>query len=175
MTDIWIINGIPGVGKSTTAHALAARHERGIHIEGDKLQEFIVSGSVPPGGQPSQEEKRQIHLNVRNQCLLARSFAGEKFIPVLDYVVVNRARVEEYHQHLMGLSLHLVTLAPGALVAVERDRRRPQKTVAARWTHLDEMIRAELNGVGLWIDNSTLSVEETVSHILQHKEAAKIQ
>lgn len=175
MTEIWIINGIPGVGKSATAHALAAHHGRGVHIEGDKLQELIVSGSVAPGGQPFEEEKRQIHLNVRNQCLLARSFAGENFIPVLDYVVVNRARVEEYHQHLIGLSLHLVTLAPGVFVALERDRRRPEKTVAATWTHLDEMIRAELSGVGLWIDNSTLSVEETVSHILRNKETAKIQ
>lgn len=174
MAEVWLINGIPGVGKSSTARLLAARHQRGVHIEGDKLQELIVSGSVPPGSLPQDEETRQIHLNVHNQCLLARSFAEEGFVPVIDYVVVNRARVNEYEQHLEGHSLHLVTLAPGVDVALERDHNRPEKTVASAWTHLDEMIRAELSNVGLWMDNGALSLEATVNHILQNRDAARL-
>ncbi len=91
------------------------------------------------------------------------------------HVIVNQARIEEYRQHLSGLLLYLVTLAPGVGVALHRDRHRSEKTVAARWTHLDELIRAELKGVGLWIDNSTLSVEETINCILANQEAAKLQ
>jgi predicted kinase len=166
ITDIWLINGIPGVGKTTTARALAQRYERGVHIEGDRLQELIVSGAVWPGEQPQEEENRQIHLNVRNQCLLARSFAQEGFTPVIDYVIVNKARVEEYRQHLPGFTLRLVTLAPGVSVALERDRRRPEKTVAHFWAHLDDVMRAELSGVGLWVDNADLTIAETVDYIL---------
>ena len=70
---IWIINGIPGAGKSTVSACLCAQFPRSVHIEGDRLQEFIISGAVPPGGSPPDEENRQIHLNVRNQCLLASS------------------------------------------------------------------------------------------------------
>jgi predicted kinase len=174
MTDVWIINGIPGVGKSTTARALAQQYPRGVHLAGDRLQECIVSGAVWPGEPPLEEERRQIHLNVRNQRLLARSFAQEGFTPVLDYVVVDRARVQEYHQQLPGLVLHLATLAPGVQVALARDQQRPEKTVAPQWTHLDAAIRAALQHMGLWVDNSCLTVAETVAHIWSHREAARV-
>jgi chloramphenicol 3-O-phosphotransferase len=174
MADIWLINGIPGAGKTTTSRALAKRFSRGVHIEGDLLQDFILSGSVSPGQEPQMESDRQIHMNVRNQCLLARSYAQEGFTPVLDYVVVDRNRVEEYHGQLEGFRLHLVTLAPGIPVALERDQHRPEKTVAHLWTHLDEMMRRDLVDVGLWVDNSTLSLEDTVRYVLAHQAEALV-
>lgn len=174
MSDVWIINGIPGSGKSSTARALAARFPRGVHLEGDRLQDLIVAGSVPPGGEPHEEEERQIHLNVRNQCLLARSFGQDGFTVVIDYVVVNQARVEEYRQQLDGLSPHLVTLAPGVTVALQRDRDRPEKTVAHLWSHLDGLMRAELAGTGLWVDNAALSIGKTVDYILANQATARV-
>jgi hypothetical protein len=174
MADIWIINGLPGAEKSTTAHALAARFDRSAHVEGDRMQECIVAGAVPPGGSPPQQEAYQIHLSVRNQCLLARSFADAGFIPVIDYIVVSRERVVEYRQQLGECTLYLVTLVPGIAVTLERDRLRPEKTVGDVWVHLHEMIQAELSGVGLWVDNSTLPVEEIVDYLLANKEAARV-
>lgn len=173
ITDVWLISGIPGAGKSTVARRLAAAFERSAHIEGDLLQYMIRSGAVGPGGEPRDEEAAQIHLCVRHQCLLARSFAEAAFVPVIDYVIVDRARLEEYRGHLPGFALRLVTLAPGADVALERDRLRPEKTVAAAWTHLDAVMRRELHGIGLWIDSATLSVQETVDRILSDPSAAR--
>jgi len=89
-------------------------------------------------------------------------------------VVVDHARVREYRRQLSGLELYLVTLAPGVPVALARDQLRPEKTVAAQWTHLDARIRAALQNMGLWVDNSSLTVAETVAHIWSHRQEARL-
>jgi len=137
--EAWLITGIPGVGKSTISRLLAARHPRGAHLEGDVIGgytgHFIVSGLVPPGMPPEEESNRQMNLVVRNQCLLALSFAQHGFVPVIDYVVVARDRLGRYRSALRSLALHLVVLCPGketwsCVCAVSRLRTAGQ----ASWT-----------------------------------------
>lgn len=172
--EVWIINGIPGAGKTTTARALAKHFDCSVHIEGDQIHELIISGKVLPGQEPREEEIRQIHLCVKNQCLLARSFFEAGFTPIIDYVIVNRDRVEEYKKHLKGISLFLVTLDPGITTALQRDKSRPEKTVAHMWTHLDQEIKNGLENTGLWIDNREPSIDEVVDHILSYKNQARV-
>jgi hypothetical protein len=65
-------------------------------------------------------------------------------------------------------------LVPGAEVALARDRQRPEKTVAATWTHLDAVIRQEFHGIGLHVDNATIAVDQTVAYLLRHQERARV-
>lgn len=61
-------------------------------------------------------------------------------------------------------------LNPGQDTALARDRSRPEnRQVAALWTHLEEIMLRELRGIGLWVDSSQQTPEETVAHILRQR------
>jgi predicted ATPase len=164
--EAWLVTGIPGSGKSTVSRLLAETFKKSVHIEGDRLQEWIASGAVWPGQDPVEEANRQIALNRRNQCLLARSFADAGFVPVIDYVVVSRSLLADYQRLLAGLYLRLVVLAPGRDVALQRDRDRAEKTVAAFWAFLEDELNRDLGDLGLWIDSRHQRPEQTVAEIL---------
>ncbi|WP_426363977.1 AAA family ATPase [Streptomyces sp. E-08] len=160
-----LLAGIPGSGKSTVAAALAARFTRAAHIEVDHLQELIVRGCHWPTPDGDPEADRQILLRARNGCLLADSFAAAGFLPVLDDVVVRRSHLDFYRAHVKAGLLHVVILAPGPDKAWERNNARHKK-LTTNWAFLDEAMREELAGEGVWIDNADQTVEETVEAVL---------
>ncbi|MET9437364.1 AAA family ATPase [Streptomyces sp. NPDC006551] len=161
-----LLSGIPGSGKSTVAAALAARFARSAHIEVDELQELIVRGGRRPSPEHDPEADRQIFLRARNACALADSFTAAGFLPVVDDVVVRRTHLDFYRSALGSGPLHTVFLAPGPDTAWERNNARA-KRLTTNWAFLDEAMRAELSGDGVWIDNAALSVDETVDAVLR--------
>ena len=172
MADVWLITGIPGAGKSTISRLLATHFGRGTHIEGDRLADMVVGGAVFPGEKPHSESSRQSVLVMHHLCLLARSFARAGFTPVMDYVAMTRSGIAFYRRRLSRLRLHVVILDPGKDTALARDRDRTEKTVAAPWTHLEDVMRRELPGIGLWVDSSGQTPEQTLRYILRHRTEA---
>lgn len=173
--DVWIVTGIPGAGKSTVSRLLAGRFPRGAHLEGDRLAEMVVGGRVYPGRAPEAESHRQSVLVMRHLCTLARSFARAGFVPVLDYVTMTKGGIALYRRGMPRLRPHLVVLHPGKDAALARDRDRPEKTVAAHWTHLEDVMLRELRGMGLWVESRDQTPEETVSYILKERSRALLE
>jgi hypothetical protein len=150
---------------------LAARFERGVHIEADLLYRMIVTGRVlpeEPGVMPPEAE-RQLRLRLSNACLLAWSFYEAGFSVVIDEIIIGE-RYAHLKEDLAGLPFELVVLAPRAeVVAKGRDAARGKRVVLGeKWaTYLDRELRATMAGTGIWIDSSDQTSEETVDEILR--------
>jgi hypothetical protein len=67
-----VLTGGPAAGKSTTAHALAARRTRCAVVDVDDVRQLVVSGAAAPW--EGLEGREQQRLGVTNACGLARNF-----------------------------------------------------------------------------------------------------
>lgn len=168
---IIVVTGIQAAGKSTIARLIARRFARGVHIEADVLQHMIVSGGVgvTTPGEPEGEAARQLRLRLKNMCLLGISFFEAGFTVVLDDIIIG----ERWHQlqaELRGVPFPLIVLAPHAeTVAQERDSGREKRPLGEAWAYyLDRALRTSMAGIGLWIDSSHQTSEETVEWIMQY-------
>lgn len=165
-----VVTGIMAAGKSTIARLLAQRFARGVHVEADVLQRMIVSGGVwvSQPGEPDGEAAQQLRLRLKNACLLARSFFEAGFTVVIDDIIMGD-RWTHLQEELRGLPFSLVILAPRVdVVARQRDLNRPKDPQGDAWAaYLDHALRTTMANVGLWIDSSEQTPEETVEYILQ--------
>lgn len=170
---IYIVGGIPGAGKTTVSGLLARRFERGVHIESDELQRFIVRGGLWPADEPEEEATRQLHMRARNGTLLADSYFAEGFTVVIDAVVIG-SHLTDYKRYITGRPLHFVLLLPRPEVVEQRDASRPRKHVFDRYGYLDAAARNETPREGLWLDASELTAEETVEEILRRDAESRL-
>lgn len=168
------IAGMPGAGKSTTAALLASRLPRAAHIEADQLQQMILGGGEWPDGgpRPSEEAARQLRLRLHNACLLGRSFVDAGFTAVVDDILIG-SRLEDLLDDLEGVPLSFVMLTPDYDLVRER-WLAIDSPFADRWAWIDEEIRTRTRRLGLWLDSTTLTPDETVEEILGRLDEAVV-
>ncbi|KNY06942.1 AAA family ATPase [Microbacterium sp. GCS4] len=169
---VTIVSGLPGVGKTTVARALATSASRGVLLDSDAVgEEFIVSGLVLPGGTPAEESERQLTLRRRNLCMLAGNFAAEGFEVFISDVVLWPPLLASYRAAIPG-ELRFVLLTADESTIGARDSAR-DKQVADAWSHL----RADQDAwasPGLRLDTSELTVDETIDAVRRGESDARL-
>ncbi len=169
--SVWLITGVPGAGKSTVSRGLARRLPRSAHVETDLVRAMIVSGNAAPGEEPLAESNAQLELGAHNAALLADSLMSAGFTPIIDDVILPR-QMARYRAVLSRWPLRFVVLAPPVEVAVQRDSERVEKHVAERFAYLDAELRGQMQGLGLWLDTSGMTPDETVETIIRRADEA---
>jgi chloramphenicol 3-O-phosphotransferase len=163
---VFVITGIMAAGKSAVAERLACRFDRGVHVRGDVYRRMIRSGQVAadPGG--GSEAQRQLWLRYRLTAHAAEAFHQEDFSVVVQDVILG-GFVPRFLELIRVRPLHLVVLAPSPEVVAEREAARGKNGYGSWTPHtLDLVLRQETPRLGLWLDTSAMTVDETVDVIL---------
>jgi len=161
-----IVTGMPASGKSTVTRLVAGRLPRAARIDADVVHEMIVSGRVRFDSGSAEEAARQGELRAFNVCALANNFTDAGFTAIIDEVVPDREDFDWYVEKLRGRPVLFVVLAPPLEVCQQRNEVRPEADrVDYDFTEYYESMRAELSGIGWWLDSSRLTPDETAAAI----------
>jgi chloramphenicol 3-O-phosphotransferase len=154
-------------GKSTVARLLTSRFERGIHLEGDFFRRSIVGGRVEMTPDPSPEAVEQLRLRYRVAAAAADAYFDSGFAVALEDVVAGPF-LDEYPAMIRSRPCHVVVLLPSVETVVAREAGREQRMPGA-WSveeFHDGFVRTTPR-VGLWLDTTDQTPEETVDEILE--------
>jgi len=168
-----IVSGMPGAGKSTVT-ALAARLlPRAARVNGDDVNQMILSGGVWFLGTPRDEALRQYELCKRNMCALANNFVDFGFVALMDTVVQDRAMLDLLLALMSPRPVRLVILAPGAEVCRYRNASRDsdERFEFDGYEHLEADMKKDLGDIGWWFDTSALTPEETAEQLVREAAA----
>jgi len=168
---VWLITGAQASGKSTVADLLARSFERGVHIRGGQFYRWAVRGWVHFDDQRKAEARRLLDLRYRLSALVADEYAAAGFTAVVQDNIYG-PDVEAWLARVRARPLSLVVLRPTVAVVEERheERRRRLGKVAFRGDYTaaqnDRDLATTRRDVGLWLDTSAQTVDETVDEII---------
>lgn len=170
---IILVTGIQAAGKSTIAQALAERLDRSVHVRGDLFRRMVVNGRVEMGSaNPPAEAVRQLKLRYQLAAATADGYVDAGFTVVLQDIIIG-SYLTEVVSAVRTRPLYVVVLSPRADVVQRREEDRHAARGKTAYkpgdqsvVELDALFRAETPKIGMWLDTSDQSVEETVDEVL---------
>ena len=172
--EIIVITGAMAAGKSTVAQLLAERMPRAAHVRGDLFRRMIVSGQAPMTNPLSDDALAQLRLRHRLAAQVADGYAAAGFTAIVQDIVVG-ADLPRFLGWLRCRPVAVVVLAPDAATLARRDAERT-KTGYVGWTPdgFDRELRETTPPIGLRLDTSGQTSEQTVTTILERLADARI-
>jgi GrpB-like predicted nucleotidyltransferase (UPF0157 family) len=163
---IYLITGPMAAGKSTVARLLAERFARGVYLEGDFFRRSIVGGRAEMTPHPSPQAVEQLRLRYHLAATAADGYCQAGFTVALEDVVAGPL-LGEYRTLIRSRPCHVIVLMPSLEAVAGREAARQTKGYT-QWP-VEELYEGFASGtprVGLWLDTSDQTAEETVEEIL---------
>ncbi len=162
-----VVTGVMAAGKSTVSQLLAERFSRAVHLRGDEFRRVVVSGRVDMSPQGDPEAERQLALRHRLAAHTANMYAEAGFTVVVQDLFVG-ASLEPFLAQLRD-PVSLVMLAPDVSTVMRREAERTKTGYGELWSirDFDHKVRTETPKIGLWLDSSQQTPDETVDEIIR--------
>ena len=164
-----LISGISASGKSTVSDLLARRFERGVHVRGDVFRRMVVAGRAEMTSDPSLDASRQLRLRYALGATTTDAYFDAGFSVVVQDIVIG-STLREYVHSIRSRPLCVVVLAPSSAIVAGRETSRGKTAYRPGFDtieRLDDVLRAETPRLGLWLDTSEQTPDETVEEIVQ--------
>lgn len=162
---IYLITGMMASGKSTVAALLAGRFDKAVHLRGDLFRRMVVRGREDMSEMPTPAALSQLDLRYRLTAETAKQYHKAGFT-----VVVQDNYYGEKLPYILGLlapeQVQTVVLCPD--IATIRQREAQRGKTGYNGFSVESLYQAfmqETPRIGLWVDSSCQTPEETVNQI----------
>lgn len=165
---IYLITGLMASGKSTVGQCLAERLPQAVHLRGDIFRRMIVSGREDMRENPPKEALEQLYLRYQLTVDTAKTYFDHGFSVVMQDNYYGPA-LTHMIEFMEGYPLRVVVLCPDEKTIQTREENRGKNGYTGfDIAPLYAAFMEETPRVGLWLDNSWQTAEETVDCILRH-------
>ena len=164
---IYLITGLMASGKSTVAQLLAQTLNKAVHLRGDVFRRMIVSGREDMRETPSMEALEQLYLRYQLTAQAAKMYFDHGFSVVIQDNYYGPA-LTHMLDFMDDYPVDVVVLCPDCETIRQREAAREKKGYTGYDVEpLYASFMAETPRIGLWIDSTNLTAQQTVDHILR--------